>query len=372
MKKLKCLYLANFDPTVSTTGTTTRGRLFLRKFAESYETEVVHFGDQTQEGRDAELVDSLAAFESIPYSHLAFYLFSPKFFAVANRVLRNGDHDFIFADCEKAGLYAYLLSKKCGLPFIYNSHNVEYQRYISMANTNVLRYVFVPYVYAIERLACSNAALTISISQSDASVLQKWSGPSKIRVLPCAFDEESINPFYDERPAARPVVLMVGNFSYGANRSSAYRVAREIVPAVVHRQPDVNFRFVGGGFPEDIQHANIQAAGFVSDLKSEYEKASVIIAPIEIGGGVKIKVVEALASGKFLVTTEKGMEGIDYAGLRNVVVTPIDTFAEHISQALTRRPSKTEDNWSTISERFGTRKALDKLVDSIDGLLGKH
>ena len=205
---------------------------------------------------------------------------------------------------------------------MYNSHNVEYQRYISLAKTNLLRYLFVPYVYIVERLACKHAALTVAISSPDADTLSRWGAADKIAVLPCAFDEAQINPFGDSKSVDPPVVLMVGNFGYGANRESVRTTVKEMVPPVVSAYADVIFRFVGREFPEDVRRDNVEAAGFVDDLNAEYSRASVIIAPIAIGGGVKIKVIEALASGKHLITTKKGMEGIEYEGLSNVIVAP--------------------------------------------------
>ena len=371
-RQKKCLYLAPFDPTTSSTGTTTRGRLFLRYLAQHYETQLVCFQGNREEGQDEVLLESLASVETVPYSAWDYFVFSRQFLLQADQIFQRSRCDFIFADSDVAGMYAYWLSKKHRVPYIYNTHNVEYQRYLSTARSNWLRYVLVPYRYIMESFVCRNAQLTVAISERDAEVFRRWVAKPDLLVLPCALDERAINPFYDEVETPRPIILMIGNFSYGANRESVYSVYRDILPDVLSRRPETIFRFIGRDFPEDIAHENIESPGFVEDLMPEYAQATVIIAPIEFGGGLKIKVIEALATGKLLLTTEKGMEGIEYSELRNVQVISREKFATHILEALGKKSEKTVENWDFISSRFGAAGSLGELVSRIDGILARR
>lgn len=361
-----CLYLASFDPTIPSTGTATRGGLFLRHLTRRYETHAVHFQEDRSEPQDKTLLESVASVRPVPYSSLLeYFLFSWEFFKQADRACRETKPDFIFADNEKAGLYAYLLSKRYGLPYVYNSHNVEYQKYASLGRTQWRRSVLVPYIYILERLACEKALLTVAISEHDASAFRRWVGDDKVVTHPCAFDERSINPFYEPIETERPIVLMVGNFSYSANREAAYATCRDIVPEVSARRPEVLFRFVGRDFPTDIKADNIESTGFVDDLLQEYAKASVIMAPIDAGGGIKIKVIEGLASGKYLLTTEQGVQGIEHVGLQNLRVSSHESFSADLVDALDAKPEKTEANWKHISSRYGLG-SLGKLMSRIE------
>lgn len=364
-----CLYLATFDPTVSSTGTTTRGKLFLRHFVEHYKTHLVHLQEKHEEGRDTELVKRLESHHTVPGSAIDYFIFSRDLYQTASNVLKKYKFDFIFADFEKAGLYAHLLSRKFKVPYIYNTHNVEYQRYLNIARTNRLRYIFVPYMYIIERIATKNALFTVAISEPDAKKFRAWVPNDKVKVLHCAFDENILNPFYKEIDPEQPVVLMVGNYSNAGNRDGVYTVYNEILPEVIERCPNVIFRFIGKDFPDDVQHTNIESLGFVNSLMDEYAKAAIIIAPIRMGGGIKIKVIEALASGRYLITTKKGMEGIDPAGLNNLQITTIDDFATQIINALHNRPMKTLDNWESVSATYGAKKAMNKLTNEIDNTI---
>ena len=179
MKK-NVLYLSTFDPTVSASGTATRGKLFLRFFCKYYYVHLVHMKEVDSEGKDESLIEELADINTIGHSNLSYFLFSRKFYKAAKSVLTENKIDFIFADFEKAGWYAYLLGKKFKIPYIYSSHNVEYLRYIDFAKRNKLRYLFVPYMYFVEKKAIQNALFTIAISEKDATSFRPWISKSKI------------------------------------------------------------------------------------------------------------------------------------------------------------------------------------------------
>jgi glycosyltransferase involved in cell wall biosynthesis len=367
--KKTVLYLATFDPTVAATGTATRARFFLRSFSEHYNVHLVHMRGRHEDGKDESLIRELASTTTVGFSKAAYFLFSRELCRAAGDVLRHATVDFIFADFEKAGWYAYLLSKKFRLPYVYSSHNVEFLRYLDIAGQNYVRYPLVPYMYFLEKIACRNALFTVAISELDAQTFRRWVDPSKVLVMPCAFDETVINPDYEELPSEEPVVLMVGNYRNAGNRDGAYAVYESIIPAVVSRHPNVRFRCVGRDFPRDIRHPNIEVAGFVDDLMAEYAKATVVIAPISMGGGIKIKVVEALASGQMLITTEKGMEGINSEGLENLRVAPVDQFSRHIIDAIETRPRKAWSNWEQIKCGYGVHRQLYDLMGRMDALV---
>lgn len=369
---LACLYIATFDPTISSSGTATRGKLFLRYFSNRYRVHLVHMKEKRGEGRDDALIGELESATAVPHSPAGYFFFSRKLFDAVYTVLKSTHIDFIFADFEKAGLYGYLASRKYGIPFIYNTHNVEYLRYINVARTNRLRYLFVPYMYLLERVSCRHALLTVTISEPDAQVFRKWVTPDRVLVMHCAFDEDEINPFYEAIFPDPPVILMVGNYSNAGNRDGALVTFREILPKVIEQIPDAVFRFIGQYLPPEINHPNVQAPGFVKDLRAEYARASVVIAPINIGGGIKIKVIEALASGKYLITTGKGMEGIDATGLEQVRVTDVDHFATEIIKAIQAGQGVTQQNWEQVSERYGVRHSLVRLVEHLEQSLGRQ
>ncbi|HEX9944578.1 MAG TPA: glycosyltransferase [Thermoanaerobaculia bacterium] len=365
------LYLAPFDPTVAGSGSSARGRLVLDALSRRYETHVVHLKSRHGGERDEALAGRLASLTAVDYSNAGYFLWSPALLRAAADVLQRHRIDFLFAEFEKAGGYAWRLSRRFGKPFFYASHNVEFRRSLDLARGAPLRLAFVPWLYLLERQACRHAFATFAISERDARVFRRWAPEGRVSVLPLAFDDEVFHPFYEGAASDPPVVLMVGNFGYAASREAARLVRDRILPAVVARHPRAIFRFVGGGLPGDIRHPNVEAPGLVEALATEYRRATVVIAPIASGGGIKVKVIEALAMGRFLVATPKAMEGIDIKGLTHLTVSSLDRFAEEVARALDRRLGRSEANWETISRRFGARHQGAVLLEKIESALSE-
>lgn len=368
-QRASILYLATFDPTVGATGTATRGRLFLRFFSKNYETHLVHLKEQDTDGRDRRLVDRLASVQEIDYSKFGYFLFCPSLYKAAKKVLETKKVDLIFADFEKAGLYAWMLSRRFGVPYVYSSHNVEFLRYLDFAKRNPIRYLLAPYLYAVERLASKSSLFTAVISESDAAAFTRFVKTEKLLVLPCAFDEETFNPFFDETKEESPVVLMVGNYRNTGNRSAAEILCKVIMPEVIKKKPKAIFRIIGKNFPEELRHPNVQAPGFVQDLRAEYERATLVVAPITMGAGIKIKLIEALACGKFVISTPKGLEGIVVAGFENIRITSIAEFPDAIIDAIECQPVRTPRNWDVLRKAYGCQYQLGSFQHKIDHIL---
>lgn len=322
---------------------------------------MVHLSGRSPGRRDEELAGRLASLTSVPYSEAGYFLGSPALYRAAAEVLRRSRIDFLFAEFEKAGGYAWSLSRRFGKPFFYASHNVESLRSLDLARKAPLRLAFVPLLYFLERQACRHALATFAISEADARVFRRWAPPGRVSVFPLAFDEEVFHPFYEEEESGRPVVLMVGNYEYAATREGAYALRDRVAPAVLARRPEAVFRFVGLGLPAGFSRPGVEASGFVDDLAAEYRRAAVVVAPIARGGGIRIKVVEALAMGRFLVATGKAMEGIETAGLAHLAIAPLDRFADRIAEALARRPGRSPANWEAVSRIYGARSRLPEM-----------
>ena len=109
-------------------------------------------------------------------------------------------------------------------------------------------------------------------------------------------------------------VLFVGNFTHQPNRDAALWLAREIMPAVRARDREARLRIVGSAPPAEILELAAAGVEIVADAPSiapHIEAAALVVAPVRTGGGMRMKVLEALAAGKAVVTTSRGTEGFD-------------------------------------------------------------
>lgn len=137
-------------------------------------------------------------------------------------------------------------------------------------------------------------------------------------------------------------LLFVGGFNHTPNRDGIQWFVDSVLPELERRLGSVHLTIVGSKPPVSITSLagpTISVAGFVSDsvLAAYYEEASVIIAPLRYGGGVKGKVVEAMAMGVPLVTTPIGAQGFEEAGEIFFSATNADEFVTEVETALLDR-----------------------------------
>lgn len=119
-------------------------------------------------------------------------------------------------------------------------------------------------------------------------------------------------------PAADPArevpgtILFVGAFHHPPNRDAALWLAREILPAVRERAPAARLRIVGSAPPPEVRALAGEHVEVIADAPSvipHLEEAAVVMAPVRTGGGMRMKVLQAMAAGKAVVTTSRGTEG---------------------------------------------------------------
>jgi polysaccharide biosynthesis protein PslH len=128
-----------------------------------------------------------------------------------------------------------------------------------------------------------------------------------------------VNPFgLVLPPAADPArerpgtLLFVGNFAHPPNRDAAVWLAREIMPAVRDRVPEAVLRIVGTAPGPEVRALRVPGVELVADapaVEPHLEEAAVVLAPVRTGGGMRMKVLQAMAASKAVVTTSRGTEG---------------------------------------------------------------
>lgn len=123
-----------------------------------------------------------------------------------------------------------------------------------------------------------------------------------------SFFEFGDNIAYDPKRIA-----FVGNLSYFPNTDAIYFFVREILPYILKKEPNAKFYIVGQNPPFKIKmmsSENIVVTGFVDDIKYEYLKSAVVVAPIRFGAGMQNKIIEAIALGVPVVTTTLSLNGL--------------------------------------------------------------
>jgi glycosyltransferase involved in cell wall biosynthesis len=194
---------------------------------------------------------------------------------------------------------------------------------------------YLPGLIRAEQRTIRHAYRTLICSEQDRTRLHRLVPDSTAYVLPNAMPIPA-----DTGPAARaPILLMVGIYSYGPNADGADFFIREILPLVRARRPDAEL-WLAGSAPEQIpayrqQPAGVRFLGFVDDLDAVYREARVVVCPIRYGSGTRVKLIEAAAWAKPIVSTQIGAEGLGMLDGRDALFADAaPDFAERCLQLL--------------------------------------
>jgi glycosyltransferase involved in cell wall biosynthesis len=152
-----------------------------------------------------------------------------------------------------------------------------------------------------------------TVSAEDAQRIRPFAGSRPVLVVPSAVDEQEIVPAASA--GGDDVCAMVANFGYGPNLNATRWLVERVWPRVGRGRPAARLLLVGGRGEETIRrlaatHAGIAALGLLDDLSAIYDGTGVMLAPLQEGGGSRLKIVEAWKHGKAVLTTSKGIEGI--------------------------------------------------------------
>jgi len=372
--KRKMLYLASYDVSLPGTGRTLRGKEMIKFFSEKYQVQLIDFHENwSSDGlvdRKMSNLEKRINRAQVPFSRLGHYIFSPSLLQKTAMIMENNEFDIIVADYGNAGIYGYLMAKRFGLPWIYCSMQVEYRRFIDFGRKDLRRFIFVPFLYLAERIGCK-ADLVVAISEPDSKVFSKWVKAERLIVVPQGFDEAIYHPFYQTESTNRPVVLFIGNYDYMPNIEAVNIIHKTILPRVIDRFPEAVFQFVGPNPPTNLDHPNIHFTGFVDDLVSHLRRAALVIVPVLHAGGMRTKIIESLACGKKVISTEIGATGIP-RNFSNLLIRDIDQFPSTICKVIQSGEMVNKADHDRFVEEFGWRNIFERLNARVTDLADKQ
>lgn len=168
-------------------------------------------------------------------------------------------------------------------------------------------------------------------SERERQSLASRAPGARIEVIPNGVDVE----YYSEGSGRgerddRNAVLFVGSMDYGPNIEGAVLLVREVWPVLRARHPHLRLLLVGSRPAPEVrslaQVPGVTVTGTVEDVRSYYREASAAVVPLRVGGGTRLKIMEAMACGVPVVSTTLGAEGLGVEHGRDLLIA--DTAAE--------------------------------------------
>ena len=183
-----------------------------------------------------------------------------------------------------------------------------------------LKLLQVPRLLLAELQAIHHARLTFVCSDRDCRYLRRLACSSRIEVV----ENSTHFPATVGTGASEPIVLFVGYFQFAPNALAADILVRDIWPLVHARVPGARL-IIAGRHPEVLKSypatdPSVTFAGFVDDLAELYAKVPVVCCPILDGGGTRIKIIEAAAHARAVVSTPLAAEGLTFRDETDIVL----------------------------------------------------
>jgi glycosyltransferase involved in cell wall biosynthesis len=178
------------------------------------------------------------------------------------------------------------------------------------------------------------AGAVIAISEEDRNLLLAEDSALQIGIVPIILPVDK-----ERRDPASKQLIFVGGFNWPPNADGIIWFAREVLPLILKGEPDVVLNIVGSNPTKEIMllasHLGIVVHGFVPETKPYLDRSVISVAPLRYGGGMKGKVIEAMAAGLPVVTTSIGSQGLDSRnGERFFVADKPDEFAGYVVSLL--------------------------------------
>ena len=221
---------------------------------------------------------------------------------------------YVFANHLHMATYADVLDRT---PMILREHNVEHswmERYAHAGGftpAGLYARVQVGRLRNAERALCRRAALTLAIQDRETECLRTLAPGARVETLPVGVDLARFGP---RLPADPPVLLVAGSFAWEPNLAGALRFLREGWPRVRAAHPRARLWIAGKAQPATLRNlareTGAECAPDVPSMADEFARASVLIVPLWVGAGARVKIVEAFAASLPVVSTPEGAEGL--------------------------------------------------------------
>lgn len=253
---------------------------------------------------------------------------TPEMSGALERLLAEDVFDLIQIESIHLMTYLPLLRGTSNQPLIIcDWHNVEsdLMRQYAEREPNVARRTYARRTARLmseaEARALKEFDAHIAVSDVDLKRLQSINSDAKIFVIENGVDAAH---YADEQSATKNRIVFVGSMDYHANIEGATNFARTVWPIIQQQQSNLRFTIVGRNPPAQLTDLSsitgIEVTGSVADVRPYYREALAAVVPLNVGGGSRLKILEAMAAGVPVVSTRLGAEGLDVSDGENILL----------------------------------------------------
>ncbi|MCC7209249.1 MAG: glycosyltransferase, partial [Anaerolineae bacterium] len=271
---------------------------------------------------------------------------SPDYAAALETLL--AERDYALVQIEGLEMACYLPIIRAKAPrarIVYDAHNAEYslQRLIHQVDRRTpsrwpaAAYSLIQWrrLARLERHVCRAAHCVIAVSDADARALSALVPGLSPCVVPNGIDANAYASVAERLDLGPAALLFTGTMNYRPNVDAVLWFVDHVLNTVREAVPDARLFIVGNKPHERLdairQRPDVEVTGYVQDVTPFLHSAAVYVAPLRMGSGTRLKLLQAMAAGAAIVSTHTGAEGLDMASGREALLADEPTdFAQAV------------------------------------------
>jgi glycosyltransferase involved in cell wall biosynthesis len=236
----------------------------------------------------------------------------------------------------------------------------------------IIRYLDLQAWRRFERATLQRVDAVVCYTERDRRALSALAPNKTIEAIPARIELPD-RPL-DPRGSDPPSLVFVGGFGHPPNVDAAARLAKEIFPTVVARRPGSMLYLVGDKPPPKVRRLaseHVVVTGRVDDVTPYLDRAAVVVAPLRLGGGMRVKVLEALAAGKAVVASPLAAAGLDTGAPDHLVIADGDIEMVEAICGLLADPAAREALGRRARRWAEQELDWDRTVEAYEGLYAR-
>ena len=264
----------------------------------------------------------------------------PEMFELLRKIVGREKFDIVHVDHSHMGKYGLWLKREFGLPIVLREHNFEaliYERFAHTDTNRLKRRVVGIHGQRLKREEIrflKNFDAIAAITKEDAVLMRQAAPDAKISIIPAGVDTIYFQP--STQPEDPNQILWIGNLGWDPNYDAVRFFLTSIFPFILKSRPDAKFDVVGSESRRVSKLAErfgtrVRLLGQVPDVRDYLAHSAVLVVPLRIGGGMRLKLLDFFAAGKAVVATSIAAEGNLAKNRSEIQISDrADTFAEDV------------------------------------------
>jgi len=301
---------------------------------------------------------------------------SPEMVENMKNLLGSRKFEIIHFEMIHAGQFLSDIPVKREVKTVLGEQNIDSDVWHRLARTeqNLLKKLIFYLQYRsfmnYESRICGRFDVCICVSKEDSNKLALSCPDKAIEVVPNGVDMDYYEPGDVEEDEAR--IVFTGSMDWQPNEDAVLYFCHHIFPLIKAKLPNIIFYIVGSNPTDRVlklrEMQGVIVTGFVEDVRPYMANAAVYVVPLRVGGGTRLKILEALAMKKAVISTAIGCEGLDLQPDKHLLVADDPRqFADGIVQLIEDRSLRRrlgEDGRVFVRERYDW-KAVVNMLDRV-------